>query len=101
MRIVSILELISILRRSFWPHDPSKIRLMVKFLTNQYQDKFPALCFVLCTFTNGQVVYSCEKEVHSYCGGHVEATSNPTFLSSPGGELVMVVVVMVFNDGFQ
>ena len=54
-----------------------------------------ALCFVLCIVTNDQVVYSCEKEVHSYCGGHVEATSNPTFLSSPGGELVMVVVVMV------
>jgi len=31
-----------------------------------------------------QVVYSCEKEVHSYCGGHVEATQNPTYLSSPG-----------------
>ena len=73
---------------------------MVKFLTNKHQDKFPALCFVLCTVTNDQVVYSCEKEVHSYCGGHVEATSNPTFLSSPGGELVMVVV-MVFSDDFS
>ena len=80
--------------------DSSSNDLMVKFLTNKHQDKFPALCFVLCTVTNDQVVYSCEKEVHSYCGGHVEATSNPTFLSSPGGELVMVVV-MVFSDDFS
>ena len=30
----------------------------------------------------------------------MEATSNPTFLSSPGDELV-VVVVMVFSDDFS
>ena len=48
-----------------------------------------------------KVVYSCEKEVHSYCGGHVEATYNPTYLSSPGIFLHLLpqqkMIVHIYN----